>query len=237
VQVDEAATIDAATTGEHQALAPGAYATVQVSDTGAGMSAEVASRVFEPFFTTKAVGEGSGLGLSTVYGIVRQSGGIIRVDSTPGAGTTFTMYLPCVADEPCARGLAAAEIAASSGSETILLVEDESGVRAVAKRALERRGYMVLEGQNGRDALVVAAQYAGPIHLVLTDVVMPEIGGREFAEQLRSTRPSAAVLYMSGYRDDEVVRRGVLASETSFLQKPFTTAALLQAIRDSLDRP
>ncbi|HEX6534023.1 MAG TPA: ATP-binding protein [Gemmatimonadaceae bacterium] len=213
----------------------GSCVTLTVTDTGAGMSPEVQARIFEPFFTTKPTGKGTGLGLSTVYGIVEQSGGRIDVASAPGRGTAFTIYLPRVpaAGAPLASSPACA--ARPRGTETVLLVEDEDAVRRLARRILEEQGYAVLEARDGHDALAVVASHDGPLDLVLTDVVMPRMNGRALVEQLLAARPALRVLYMSGYTDDEIIRRGLHRAGTSFLQKPFTADGLAEAVRAALE--
>jgi PAS domain S-box-containing protein len=219
----------------HAVAQPGPYVMLVVGDDGCGMDADTRARAFEPFFTTKPAGQGTGLGLSTVYGIVQQSGGYISVQSEPGRGTTFRIYLPRVAAAAAPAPAMPAPAGSTRGSETILLVEDEDAVRALAKRILERQGYRVFEARHGADALRVAEQLDGRIDLVLTDVVMPHMNGRELAERLAAIRPGGAVLFMSGYTDDEIIRRGLLDPEMAFLQKPFTANALARAVRDMLD--
>jgi signal transduction histidine kinase/CheY-like chemotaxis protein len=226
---------------------PGPYVLLEVGDTGVGMDAETRSHLFEPFFTTKEQGKGTGLGLSTVYGTVKQSGGHIRVESEPGRGSTFTVYLPRVAapvapperpaaDPPVARSGAAAQATLTPGrGETILLVEDAQRVRAVVREILEMSGYVVLEARHGAEALEISNRHAGTIHLLVTDVVMPQMSGRELAQRLATLRPELKVLYMSGYTDDAIVRHGVLASGIAFLSKPFTPDALALKVREVLD--
>ena len=211
------------------------FVMLAVSDTGVGMDEATKARVFEPFFTTKAPGKGTGLGLATVYGIVQQSGGFIWVYSEPGHGTTFKIYLPRV-DAP-AEGVAVTAVApVGRGTETVLLAEDAAAVRAVARQVLERQGYTVLEAPDGELALHLAQRHAGPIHLLLTDVVMPGMSGRQLADRLARLRPDTKVLYVSGYTDDAVVRHGVLEAGIAYLQKPFTIDSLARKVREVLDR-
>jgi hypothetical protein len=219
---------------QHPGIAPGPYVQLAVTDTGTGMSKEVQAQIFEPFFTTKEKGKGTGLGLSTVFGIVQQSGGTVWVYSELGAGTTFKIYLP-VAQEAVADTTVPAPSARPRGSETILLVEDEPGVRAIACGILTRAGYKVLEAEDGAAALRLCDATREPIHLVLTDVVMPGMSGRELVEQLAHHRPDAKVLFMSGYTDDTVVHHGVLDQGIAFLQKPIMPDALTKKVREVLD--
>ena len=205
-----------------------------MSDTGTGMSEQTRARMFEPFFTTKEVGKGTGLGLATVYGIVKQSGGFIWVYSEPGYGTTFKIYLPQV-DEAPAISQPAPTATSLLGSETILLTEDAPALRAAAHQILERYGYTVIDAPSSTAALSMARTRTGPIHLLLTDVVMPGMSGRELAEQFTARSPEVKVLYMSGYTDDTVVRHGVLRPGTAYLQKPFTPDALPRKVREVLD--
>lgn len=207
---------------------------LSVSDSGHGMDHDTLTRIFEPFFSTKEVGKGSGLGLATVDGIVAQSGGRIRVDSEPGQGTTFTILLPSTDDR--SPGIVTVEPTASTnGSETVLLVEDEAALRRLSRRVLAQFGYTVVEAPNGEEALHLAEAYHGPIHLVLTDVVMPRMSGRDLAHRVLTSHPEAKVLFMSGYTDDAVVQHGVQTQEVSLLRKPFTPYALAARVREVLD--
>jgi len=229
------ATLDDVYARQHLPMQPGSYVHLAVSDTGCGMDEATQSRIFEPFFTTKEQGKGTGLGLSTVYGIVKQSGGYIWAYSEPGQGTTFKIYLPRVA-APADSVLPVTHWSAlPQGTETLLLVEDEPEVRWLVRDMLQQLGYTILEARHGIEAQVLSIQHPGPIHLLITDVVMPQMSGREIAEQLRSEHPETKVLYMSGYTDDAVVRHGVLAAEVAFLQKPFTPEALAVKVREVLD--
>ena len=216
-------------------VAPGEYVMFEVTDTGTGMDDATAGRIFEPFFTTKDPGKGTGLGLATVYGIVKQSGGDISVVTDPGRGTTFRIYLPRVRDALTPAAIDAARPAGGKGSETILLVEDEDGVRRLARIALERSGYRVLEAASVDDAARIARDHDGPIHLVLSDVIMPPGDGPPLRQTLAELRPNVPVLYMSGYADDAIVRHGILVEATPFLQKPFTREELTGKVREVLD--
>jgi CheY-like chemotaxis protein len=220
----------------HVSVKPGNYVRLSVSDTGRGMTQEVKDRVFEPFFTTKEKDRGTGLGLSTAYGIVKQSGGNIWVYSEPGKGTTFKIYLPRV-DE------AVEELEEKKyletiprGSETVLVVEDEEVVRRLALLVLKKQGYKVLEAAQSGDALLICEQNKEPIHLILTDVVMPRMSGPEFIDRLQQVRQDFKVLYMSGYTDEAVVHHGVREREMDFIQKPFSLEALSRKVRDVLDK-
>jgi len=217
-----------------EGMAAGPAVMLTVHDTGVGMDEATRMRVFEPFFTTKAPGQGTGLGLATVYGIVRQSGGTIAVESAPGQGCTFRIRFPRTAEETAGAGAAAPE-PPPRGSETVLVVEDEGQLRALVRRALADLGYAVLEAANGLEALEIAAEHRGPIHLLLTDVVMPHLSGRELAQRLAASRPDTHVLFISGYTDEAIARHGVLAPGTVFLQKPVTPDRLARAVRAILD--
>ena len=219
----------------HPAVAEGRYVMLAVTDTGCGMTREVQSRLWEPFFTTKGPRGGTGLGLSTVYGIVKQSNGYIWVYSEVGQGATFKIYLPAVDATVDSRGSPARTLPAARSSEVVLLVEDEESVRGLARRILARQGYIVLEAIDGRDAIAVAGRYDGRIDIVVTDAVMPGIGGIDLINTMRPLRPDMRVLLMSGYTDDEMVRRGILTPEVTFLAKPFNVEELLRRVRDVLD--
>jgi PAS domain S-box-containing protein len=220
---------------EHSYIQPGPYVMLSVSDNGQGMDRETQSRIFEPFFTTKEKGKGTGLGLSTVYGIVKQSGGYVFAQSEIGQGTIFRIYFPRVED--AAEPVHQAQTAKSSlcGTETVLLVEDEESVRQLVRETLAARGYQVLEADDGEKALKIAASHAGPIHMLVTDVVMPGMSGRELAKHLGQTHPQTKVLYLSGYTEDAIVHQGVLDSGTAFLQKPFTLQMLSRKVREVLN--
>jgi CheY-like chemotaxis protein len=207
------------------------YALLAVEDTGEGMDEETRSRIFEPFFTTKEPGKGTGLGLSTVYGIVAQSGGFVQVASAPGAGSTFAVYLPSAAREEVATEPASPGSDALSGSGTILLAEDDDGVRALAELILSRYGYTVLPARDGEDALRIADQHAGPIDLLVTDIVMPRMRGTELAEKLTSRRPDTGVLYMSGYADASALGE---VDAAAIVPKPFTEETLAGLVRETL---
>lgn len=231
------ADLDDSYTHSHVTVKPGRYINLCVNDTGAGMPPEVKEHLFEPFFTTKDKGKGTGLGLSTVYGIIKQSGGDIWVNSEPGLGTTFNIHLPRV-DEPVdnTRMRVTREEIPRGGGETILLVEDEEDVRRLAVRILQRQGYTVLEASCGKDALVLCKEHQGPIHLILTDVVMPGMSGRQLADQLIPLHPNLKVVYMSGYTDNAVIHHGVLEEGVNYIQKPFTIDGLMKRMREVLDK-
>jgi signal transduction histidine kinase len=213
----------------------GRYAELRVVDTGTGMTEEVRRRVFEPFFTTKEVGRGTGLGLSTVYGIVADAGGQVLVESQLGRGSVFRVFLPALVAEPELTVVEGDKPLTAIGTETVLVAEDESGVRDLLSRILTKQGYTVLLSVDGRDALRVAAEHPAQIHLLLSDVVMPHLNGSELAAELRVTRPDMKVLFLSGYTDDDVLRNGVTSATMAFMQKPFTVHQLVTRVRDVLD--
>jgi PAS domain S-box-containing protein len=219
----------------HPGASSGRFVMLAIRDSGHGMDAAVKARIFEPFFTTKEPGKGTGLGLATVFGIVKQSGGSISVESAPGEGTTFKVYLPRV-DEAVDRPAASVAPTLARGSETILLVEDDQEVRALARETLDGHGYVVIPAATPAEALRLASSHAGRIHLLVTDVVLPQLSGRGLAERLMPDHRDLRVLYMSGYTDDAMVRHGVLEEGTVFLQKPFTPATFLMKVREVLDR-
>ena len=224
---------------EHSPVIPGRYVMLAVGDTGVGMSKDTKEHAFYPFFTTKEAGKGTGLGLATVYGVVKQSGGYVWIYSEPGQGTTVKLYFPEVSAAAAfnSTGDQASNIGKGGkrGSETILLVEDEEAVRGLTSRILQKQGYRVLAAQHGREAMDIATKEEGIIHLVLTDIVMPGMNGRGLVERLSGIRPTIKSLYMSGYTDDDIVRRGFVEPSKSFLQKPFTSDGLLQTVRKVLD--
>jgi PAS domain S-box-containing protein len=215
-------------------IRPGRYVVLSVTDTGVGMEPSVRARMFEPFFSTKAVGAGTGLGLAVVFGVVKQSGGFIRVETSPGHGATVKSYFPQVDGGGAPVSSRAEPATLPRGTESLLLVEDDPAVRTFARRILASCGYVITEAENGRDALEVARSQEH-LDMLITDVVMPHIGGRELAEAVRALRPSVRLLFTSGYTSDEVLRRGVLSAEVAFLQKPFTPSALATKVRATLD--
>jgi len=229
--------LDETQAGELSTTGPGPYCLLTVTDTGCGMDLEIQSRIFEPFFTTKERGKGTGLGLSTVYGIVKQGGGSVTVSSEPGRGAAFSVYLPQTPDPVAAPAREPRFGPLCRGTETILLVEDEPAVRAIGRELLQINGYTILEAENGFQALEVASKYEGTIDLLVSDVVMPRMSGRELAERLMALRPGIRVLLVSGFADDRVMRNGALDSGMAFLQKPFTLESLSQRVRDVLDTP
>ena len=227
--------LDSSYTLEHSLVKPGPYVQLTVSDSGIGMDEETQAHAFEPFFTTKPRGQGTGLGLAMVYGTVKQSGGFIWVYSEPGHGATFKIYLPRVDTPTEPATLPAPTVQPARGSETVLLAEDEPAVRAIAQQALERHGYTVLAAPSGAAALALAAQHAATIDLLLTDVVMPGMSGRDLADRLTAQRPGIRVLYISGYTDNAIVRHGMLEPGLAYLQKPFRPHALVREVREVLD--
>jgi CheY-like chemotaxis protein len=229
-------TIDGDYASTHLGLEPGAYVMLAVTDTGHGMDPITKAQIFEPFFTTKEAGKGTGLGLATVYGIVKQSGGSIFVYSEPGHGTTFKVYLPCTG--LCAASEERADLGggAARRDEVVLLAEDQADVRRFTARVLRECGYEVLEAESGEAALALARDQAGPVHVLLSDAVMPGMSGKILAERLRATRPEIRVVFMSGYTDDSVLERNVVDSGITFLQKPFTPVRLAAAVRSALDQ-
>lgn len=220
----------------HMGIQPGKYVMLAVSDNGSGMDEATRARIFEPFFTTKEKGKGTGLGLSTVYGIVQQSGGSIWVYSEPNQGTSFKVYLPELRSDAPGEVVESTMDEIESGSETILLVEDEEVVRGLTTNILENAGYRVIAASGGAEAAELCAGRDEPIDLLLTDVVMPRTSGKEVAGQLTKMQPGLRVLFMSGYTDEAIVHHGVLDADVEFIQKPFTPAALSKKIREVLDK-
>jgi two-component system cell cycle sensor histidine kinase/response regulator CckA len=227
--------LDAAFSEADMPVTPGSYVMLSVADTGSGMDEATRTRMFEPFFTTKEPGKGTGLGLATVYGVIKQGHGYISVSSQPGTGTTFTLYLPRVWPGAVEQSAGHHSTSRRVGTETILLVEDEPPVRAFIRDALRLNGYVVLEARHGIEAMMLSRQHVGVIHLLLTDVIMPQISGRELADRLQAERPDIKVLYVSGYMDDASLRHGISTLEKVLLQKPFTTDVLARKVRDILD--
>src|SRR5229473_1097702 len=232
--------LDSAYTRDHAVVVPGPYVLLTVSDTGMGMSADTVAHIFEPFYTTKESGRGTGLGLSTVYGIVKQSGGYIWVYSEIGKGTTFKVYLPRVEQAPEALPVAKTTSGQEKGTETVLLVEDQPQVRELVRMALSEKGYTVLATSSPEDAESACARHGAEIHLLLTDLIMPGITGRELAKRLTARNPKMRVLYMSGYTfgitTQTGMQSGLLEDGVAFLQKPFTPSALSEKVREVLDR-
>ena len=217
------------------AVPAGPFVILAVGDTGAGMDEVTRRQIFEPFFTTKAPGRGTGLGLSTVYGIIKQSDGFITVESEVGRGTRFDVCLPLVADA-VAEHRPKATVASASGAETILIVEDNEGLCRLAKRILESAGYHVLLAVSGEEALILLDRRDGaPVDLMITDVVLPGMNGRALADRVRETRPGMRVLYVSGYTSDAILRSGLVEAQVPFLNKPFTKTALFHKVREALD--
>jgi nitrogen-specific signal transduction histidine kinase/CheY-like chemotaxis protein len=231
------ATLDDAYAAKHVSVIAGEYVMLAVSDTGCGMDEKTQSRIFEPFFTTKPAGRGTGLGLSTVYGIVKQTGGNIWLYSEVGKGTTFKIYLPAIAALPEDIGKVAPAEAVAHGGGTILVVEDDEQLRRLTHRALASQGYTVLEADRGSTALDIARRHKGHIDLLLTDVIMPDTNGRKLAETIRAARPGLRVLYMSGYPDGAIASHGMLEPGVAYLAKPFTTEAVTRKVREVLDAP
>jgi two-component system, cell cycle sensor histidine kinase and response regulator CckA len=226
--------LDEAYASEHVSVKPGRYVRLAVSDTGLGMSAETIAHIFEPFYTTKESGRGTGLGLSTVYGIVKQSGGYIWVYSEPGKGSTFKVYLPRV-DQPV-QHVGEKVPTSGKGSEVILLVEDEPDVRELTRMALAQKGYSVIVAASPEDAEKAVEKNGTEIHLLLTDITLPGMSGHELAKQLTSRRPKMRVLFMSGYTYNVIAQGGMLNDGVAFLQKPFTPSTLAEKVREALDR-
>jgi nitrogen-specific signal transduction histidine kinase len=228
--------LDSSYASRHGPVRSGPYVLLAVSDTGCGMDADVQSHLFEPFFTTKPPDKGTGLGLATVYGIVERSGGYVWVYSEVGRGTTVKIFLPRT-EPPDADGEVHPTVVTQlAGTETLLLVEDEDAVRGLAKQVLQKHGYTVLDARLTADAVRICEEYPGAIHLLVTDVVMPQMSGRELVERVKPCRPEMRVLYLSGYTDDAIVRHGVLRAGTPFLQKPFTPTTLAYKVREVLDQ-
>jgi CheY-like chemotaxis protein len=219
----------------HLGTQPGKHVMLAISDTGCGMSDEVKAHIFEPFFTTKEVGKGTGLGLATVFGVVKQNEGDIWVYSEEGIGTTFKVYLPCVEEAKLPLALSGSNQEIPSGHETILVVEDDTGVRELVQQVLRKRGYNLLQARNGHEALRLIAGCPDPIHLLLTDVVMPGVSGKALAEKLAQVQPGLKTLFMSGYTDQAITHHGVLDPGVAFIQKPFSPAALARKVRAVLD--
>jgi signal transduction histidine kinase len=229
-------TLDQQAAAQRDNLVAGNYVLLSVTDTGCGMSPDVQAKIFEPFFTTKPEGKGTGLGLPTCYGIIKQSHGAITLQSEVGRGTTFNIYLPAVAEEATSPESPDKPSATFEGKETILVVEDEESLRELAQLVLTDFGYKVLIATDGVEALRVAAQHKGDIALVVSDVVMPQMGGRELAEKLRALQPALKILFVSGYTDDAVIQRGVSRDSFPFLQKPYTPTSLARKVREVLDK-
>ncbi len=229
-------TLDEEDTADHPDVRPGPYVMFAISDTGCGIDKQTVQWIFEPFFTTKADGQGTGLGLATVHGIVKQTAGHVMVDSEPDRGTTFKVYFPAVDETASAKSRPHPADQTLDGNETVLICEDDDVVRDMVRHALESHGYTVLTAESAPHALKLAAAHSGPIHLLVTDVVMPEMNGRALAEALAVTRPEIKVLYVSGYTSDVIGHHGVLDEGVAFLQKPFNTSILLSCISSVLGR-
>jgi CheY-like chemotaxis protein len=228
--------LDAEFAHQHVGAVPGPYISLTVTDSGTGMTPEVLARVFEPFFTTKPVGKGTGLGLSTVYGIVKQHSGYVTVDSTPGTGTTFTTYWPHADELVPSPSAGRPSVRSLKGAETILLVEDEGGVRELVRKILERYGYRVLPARDAAEAIAIEESHQGVIHVLLTDIVMPGLNGPDLAQRLVRRRPAMPVIYMSGFAHHGAVGVGSVSERTCFLQKPFPAETLAATVRECLDR-
>ena len=224
-------------TGGEVPVVPGAYGWITVRDTGRGIPRQLHDRIFEPFYTTKERGTGTGLGLSAVFGIVKQSGGYTFVESEPNAGAAFTIYLPLVEAPAAARPVVHPERTAPESPATILLVEDESALRGLMRRILERSGYVVLEAEHGAQAIERCVSHEGAIDLVVSDIVMPTMGGREMANRLRVVRPNSRLLFVSGFTDDEVMQQGIIIPGSAYLQKPFSPVSLVAKIQEMLREP
>lgn len=230
------AVVDAAFVRRHAGAVPGRYVSLVVTDTGRGMTPDVLAHAFEPFFTTKGPAEGTGLGLSTVYGIVKQSGGYVTVESTPGVGTTLTIYLPSVDDAITSATAGAPSAPTLTGTETIFVVEDDAGVRDLIRKMLEGYGYTVLPAQDVADALALEAHHPGPIHLLVSDIVMPGLSGPDLAQRVVRRRPAIQVLYVSGFTNRLPLELGSVSPQVSFLEKPFSVETLAAKVRERLDR-
>jgi two-component system, cell cycle sensor histidine kinase and response regulator CckA len=228
---------DPDTVGRYPELKPGEYVMLAITDTGIGMSAELRTRVFEPFFSTKDVGQGTGLGLSTCYGIIKQSGGHISVYSEVARGTTFKIYLPCFESRAAIVVPPPAPSDLPRGTETILLVEDDPALREMAAVLLRRLGYRVLAAANGVEALSLKHQHAGHLDLLFTDVVMPHMSGKELADRIKALSPHSRILFTSAYAENAIVNHGVLIKGVALLQKPFTPSALAHKVRQVLNQP
>ena len=227
--------VDESYVQRHAIVPPGEYVLLAITDSGQGIGAEHLPHIFEPFYTTKEAGKGTGLGLATVYGIVKQNGGFVWVYSEPGLGTTFKVYLPRVQALRGEVSIPKPSEDSVGGCETVLLVEDEASVRQAARQFLLRSGYTVLEASDGEDALLVSRKHRGPIHLMVTDVVMPRMGGPKLAERLAEERPDMKVLFVSGYAENTVLQHGTIDVATRFLQKPFSLKALAKNVREVLE--
>ncbi|MCK5033348.1 MAG: response regulator, partial [Calditrichia bacterium] len=217
------------------AAQPGCYMMLSISDNGCGMDKATQAKIFDPFFTTKELGKGTGLGLSTVYGIVKQNKGYIWVYSEPGQGTTFKIYFPCVDKTVQVEKRVHFSAKSLEGSEVILIVDDDPGIRELSRDTLSSYGYNILEAENGEEALAICNEHKAPIHLIITDVVMPKMGGRELEKNISRLYPEIKVLFVSGYTDNAMLQHGVLEEGVAFLEKPFRPVALAQKAREVLD--